>query len=51
MIPDEERDRIRQQVIDGRRRQGLPDHIEDPAFLARIAAILLADLDAEGRSA
>lgn len=38
---DQERARIRELVIEGRRRQGLPDHIEDPATLARIAALLL----------
>jgi hypothetical protein len=32
---------IRRQVIESRRRQGLPDTIEDPIFLGRIAAILL----------
>jgi hypothetical protein len=35
---------IRAQVIESRRRQGLPDTIQDPVFLAELAAILLADL-------
>jgi len=36
---------IRAQVIESRRRQGLPDTIQDPVFLARIAEILLADME------
>ncbi len=32
---------IRAQVVESRRRQGLPDTIEDPVVLSRIAAILL----------
>jgi hypothetical protein len=34
---------IRAQVIESRRRQGLPDTIQDPVFLSRLAEILLAD--------
>ena len=32
---------IRALVVESRRRQGLPDTIEDPVFLAKLAAILL----------
>jgi hypothetical protein len=35
---------IRAQVREGRHRQGLPDHIEDPTALGRVAAILV-DVD------
>jgi hypothetical protein len=33
---------LRALVVEGRRRQGLPDHIQDPVALARIAALLLS---------
>jgi len=36
---------IRAQVIESRRRQGLPDTIQDPVFLSRIAEILLDSVD------
>jgi hypothetical protein len=39
-----ERERIRAQVCDSRRRQGLPEHIQDAAVLDRLAARLLADV-------
>jgi len=39
---DELRADIRRQVIESRRRQGLPDTIQDPVVLARLAALLLA---------
>jgi len=35
---------IRAQVIESRRRQGLPDTIQDPVFLTKLAAILCDDM-------
>lgn len=29
-----------ERAVEERRRQGLPDHVEDPAALARMAAVL-----------
>jgi hypothetical protein len=39
-----ERERIHAQVRDSRRRQGLPEHVQDAAVLDRLAARLLADV-------
>jgi hypothetical protein len=32
---------VRAQVAESRRRQGLPEHIQDPRFLAELAAAVL----------
>jgi hypothetical protein len=39
-----ERQRIHAQVRDSRRRQGLPEHVQDAGVLDRLAARLLADV-------
>jgi hypothetical protein len=36
-----ERERIRIQVVDSRRRQGFPDHVTDPTLLAELAAVVV----------
>ena len=42
-----ERQRIHAQVCDSRRRQGLPEHVQDAGVLDRLAARLLADVRLE----
>jgi hypothetical protein len=42
-VSPSERERIRAQVRDSRRRQGLPEHVVDTTVLDRLAGRLLAD--------
>jgi hypothetical protein len=48
MTPDA---RIHAQVRDSRRRQGLPEHVQDAGVLDRLAARLLADVRREHNDA
>jgi len=41
---------IRRQVVESRRRQGLPSTIQDPVILAKLAALLLATPEPPERS-
>jgi hypothetical protein len=46
-----ERERIYAQIRDSRRRQGLPEHVQDAAVLVRLAARLLVDVRPEDNGA
>jgi hypothetical protein len=46
-----ERERIYAQVRDSRRRQGLPEHVQDAPVLDRLAARLLAEVRREHNDA
>jgi hypothetical protein len=40
-MPQPDSAQVRAQVAESRRRQGLPEHIQDPRFLADLAAMVL----------